>query len=281
MGDARTYDIPPCDLAFLDSSHEGYFAAWYFEHVIPRSRLVMVHDITIREPNSGALVPKAPFLSIREAYYVLQALGFNKQRFASVADLATELPAGIVASLPSRYETPGITDRSIVFRGHGSSPEALRLADAQAKIYYLQERLLFGDREDVLEGVYQLVASDAPLFTRLQALSILTDMGYRGEVYEQTAPSIAIDARTFNVSELGAALDLYTRAYQFRWVRRLLRDAAASSISPGVLGYFRRYYKRLTGLSMTCGLSLLLRRAKTALKIISYHDEIRGRARNT
>jgi predicted O-methyltransferase YrrM len=110
IGDALKTVIPSCDLAFIDSNHEAWFAASYLQHVVPRARLCLTHDIVVR--HRSGLIPKAAFTGVREAAQVLQSLAENGQRCIAVAGL--DLPGGFT----SRQSAP---ERSLIYAGHPTS----------------------------------------------------------------------------------------------------------------------------------------------------------------
>lgn len=239
VGDASKADFPACDFAFIDSNHEPWFAASYLQRLVPRAKLCFAHDIVIR--HRGGLVPKAPFLGIRESAQVLQSLFENNRRLIAVA--ALDLPAaspGLAQRLPA-------SERSIVFAGHEQSADALTTQRVQPRIAELAHMAIVGDRTTAVDETRQLVVASPP-FAALCAGLLFPLLGYRledvrdhfSEAYK--ALLSAVDREPFTVSTFNAALELGSRLRGPSFVVAAHRRAKASRIAkPTVAALFSGY----------------------------------------
>ncbi|MEE9286113.1 MAG: hypothetical protein V3V35_10365 [Dehalococcoidia bacterium] len=244
IGDARQARIPPCELLFLDSCHEAYFAAWYFSCLVSQPRQVFVHDILTYDNGHRALAPKALTLGIREQYYVLQALALNHKRCFSVADFARARDRRLTQALPAR--NPGSDDRSVVFEGHRQSESAAGMHATQARLHAIRQQIVSGDREGALSAINAVLQGDHQLFSKLQALGLLTQLGYRRPTAPDAFPDVQLDSRRLNVSELVAAMEWSVASADWECLRRLLRDGRLRAIDAAtdryITGKYRRYF---------------------------------------
>ena len=242
VGDARDAKIPDCELLFLDSCHEAYFAAWFFSGLVSKPRLVFVHDVLIHDEAHRALVPKAAFLGVRDQYYVLQALAENHQRCFSVAAFARARDRRPTGALPAR--NPGSQDRSVVFAGHRQGKSATRMHATQARLHSLRQQIVSGDREGALAGIGAILHSDDHLFSKLQALGLLTQLGYRRPSAPDVFPEVDLDSSRLSVAELVAAMEWSAASADWARLRDLVGGGSRRDIASGTDGFLTDNYRR-------------------------------------
>lgn len=244
VGDATTADIPNPDFLFLDSAHEAWFASWYFRHLVPRAKACLVHDILIDQPMRGTLVPKGPFMGIRESVHVLKTLNLNDKRAMSVAAFGREFDANFVGRITARYS--GAPERSIFFQGHEQTKAAARVHEVQMQLHEWQHRVIDGDRS-VMREVQALSESGVPWFARLAAASLFPLAGYRehamraefGKYYDSLMEGL--DSELVSVSDLVAALEVGAQLGSPALVSRALNKARQKLPAPIVRFYGDHY----------------------------------------
>lgn len=242
VGDATKADIPSCDLLFLDSNHEAYFAAWYSHRLLARTKLAFVHDILISDSTFNSLVPKAAFLGVREQYYLLQALGQVHGRVFSVAEFASQVDG---ERLPGLMPRSGSGDRSIVFRGLVSTDPLRELHDYQLLLWDVEKKIVFGDRDQALASIEYIETSSAPLLSKLQAHNLRARMGYRWPIHRRMFPDIVLDRSALTLSEFVASLEAALNSCNFSYLEDLLRSAARSQINVGTRRHIVTHYAAL------------------------------------
>lgn len=244
IGDAMTANIPNADFLFLDSSHESNFAAWYFDKIIEKSKLVFVHDIAISSGNF--VLPKATHNGVREQYYVLQALAANDQNFISVADFDQSQKFKLRSQIPVRY--PGKNSNlSIIFRGHSQNEKAKKLHADEFKIQKAKELNLIGDRIGCLELINELSSPGHDIFIQLKAAAVLTQLGYRFPLHSEVLPKINLEPNNLTVSQFVAAAEYYLGSCNFKLLRSILKNARQSNISNVVRKYIADGYYEILG----------------------------------
>lgn len=244
IGDAMAASIPDCDFVFIDSSHEAYFASWYLSNLIHKPKLVFVHDILIFDKRIKSLVPKAAFLSVREQCYVLESLSINKQNCFSVAEFDYHMDGSLKEMLPVRYAGEP-AERSIVFQGHLQNESAKRLHTTQALIEDTRKLILLGFRERALKQIADIVKSDSCLFSKLEALNLLPQMGYRYPIYEDMFPHFKVDYHNLTVSELVLLLELALTSCNISFMQEIIRQARKSQVRSETYRYLARNYSSM------------------------------------
>jgi predicted O-methyltransferase YrrM len=225
IGDALKTVIPSCDLAFIDSNHEAWFAASYLQHVVPRARLCLTQDIVVR--HRSGLIPKTVFTGVREAAQVPQSLAENGQRCIAVAGL--DLPSGFT----SRQSAP---ERSLIYAGHPQSARALATQQTQQRVAEIAHMIIAGDRDVAVDEARHLVLRSGS-FATLCVGVLFAALGHRIEEVRAHFPEAheallsALHAEPFTVSTYNAALDLGSRLRAPSLVAAAHRRAKASSIS--------------------------------------------------
>lgn len=211
IGDATQADIPDPDFLFLDSAHEAWFASWYFDSLVPRAKVCLVHDIAIDQPMRRTLVPKGPFMGVRESVHVLETLRLNDQKALSVAEFARHFDRDLASRLATRY--PGAPERSVVFDGHGQTRSAAHIHLSLAQLRKWQHRAIDGDRS-VMREVQSMLDAEMPLYGRLAAGLLFPLAGYResamqaefGAFYDNLIDGV--NSQLQSVSDFVAALEL-------------------------------------------------------------------------
>lgn len=244
IGDATLANIPSADFLFLDSAHEAWFASWYFTELVPQAGLCMVHDIVIDQPGYRTLVPKGPFMGIRESIHVLETLSLNQQRALSVAAFGRARGAVVAEKVTER--NPGAPERSIVFLGHEQSPDALAVHRAALLLRSLQHRVIDGDRSVVRE--IQQLLDERPLLYgvaaggTLFALAGYRDQAMRSEFQRYFDRLLELVATGLNtVSDFVAALEVGAQLASPELVSTALHSGRKVLPAPIVRFYANHY----------------------------------------
>jgi predicted O-methyltransferase YrrM len=239
IGDASKGGFPECDFAFIDSNHEAWFAAWFLDALVPKAKVCMVHDIVIEQ--NGALIPKAPFLGIREPHQVLQSLADSGQKLAALC----VMPSGAErAGIAPRHD---LRDRSIVFAGHGQSDAARANNRAQRRLTELFQLAIVGDRETALDEGRAIAADGRPYATLCGGL-LFALMGYRiGDIRAGFPDVYAAVQRAaggpLSMAEFNAALELGARAYAPDLIRTAVGSAQRSGLDAGAIATLLAGYR--------------------------------------
>ena len=267
VGDATKAQIPACDFLFLDSCHEAYFSAWYFSHLIERSKMVFIHDILVFDKGCKALVPKAALLGIRESYYVLETLKLNREKLFYVADF-DHAPQDIMRpSMPVRMS--GASNRGIVIRGHAQSPEAKALHRTQAAIEEIKQLIIAGDRVAALDKIQTLCDGDSLLFSKLQAVLLLPQLGYRYPFYESVFPKMEFSYNLLSVPEFAAFLEMALSSCNFGLLRSIVRKSSQSKMNKGTRKYLTQGYLGMANMRFLRKLKNLKPRIKKFVQYLS------------
>lgn len=261
VGDVRDSDLPPCDFLFIDSNHEAYFASWYLSGPATRPKFIFVHDILIAA--GGSLVPKAPFLGIKEQYYLLEFLGANNQKLFSVAEFDLHLEQEY-KRLPSRYRNA--PERSVIFKGSQQTGLSKSLHRGQDLLYDAEKMAFMGDRGGALDRINKICREDFHFFTRLEAVLLLARMGYRKYSSGEVFPKIDIAEDKLTVSELVTLLETHIASCDLRSLHRLIKEGRRSGIDPATYKYIAKNYLRITGSGRLNG-ALLSKLAKRLLRV--------------
>ncbi len=244
--DATRATIPDPDILFLDSAHESWFASWYFSSLVPRSKICLVHDIIIAPPTHRTLVPKGPFLGVRESIQALQTLGLNGQKILSVAEFARYSDGKFSKPPAARY--PGAAERSIIFGGHDQTPEATQVHLALTSLRRWQHSLVDGDRS-VIDEDLAVLNNEMPLYGRLAAGILFPLAGYRDSAmraeFGAWYSTLINDVRgqLDSVSDFVAALELGT----LLWSPPLVSGALARGrevLPRPIYNFFASHYRK-------------------------------------
>jgi len=244
VGDATKASIPAPDFLFIDSAHEAWFASWYFQQLVPRAKVCMVHDIVIDQPTRRTLVPKGPFMGIRESLHVLKTLALNGQPVMSVAAFGRTFDVGQKDRIHSRY--PRGPERSVVFLGHDQKEAAVRLHDTIAKLHSWQHRVIDGDRS-VMQEVQEMADPAIPWFARISAASIFPFGGYREPAMRSEFPGYheslmrGLESELVSVSDFVAALEVGTQLGSVDLVFGALAEARQCLPAPLIRFYADHY----------------------------------------
>ena len=245
IGDATQADIPDPDFLFLDSAHEAWFASWYFQSIVPRAKVCLVHDIVIDQPTRRTLVPKGPFMGVRESVHVLQTLNLNGQKALSVAEFARHFrDSNLAPRLAARY--PGAPERSVIFSGHEQAPAATQIHLALSQLRKWQHRVVDGDR-GVMREIQSFLDADMPLYGRLAAGLLFPLAGYREHAMQTEFRHYfdvlirGVDTQLESVSDLVAALELGAQLGSPTLVSSALASGLRHLPVPIVRFYARHY----------------------------------------
>ncbi len=244
IGDATRADIPDPDFLFLDSAHEAWFASWYFQSLVPRAKVCLIHDIVIDQPMHCTLVPKAPFMGVRESVHVLRTLSLNGRKALSVAEFARHFDGAIASRMATRY--PGAPERSVVFDGHEQAPAAVQIHLALAQLRKWQHRVIDGDRS-VMREVPSLLDAEMPLYGRLAGGLLFLLAGYRESAMQTEFRAYFDDlmrgmsSQFESVSDLAAALELGAQLGSQAMVSSALMNGRRNLPAPIVRFYARHY----------------------------------------
>lgn len=245
IGDATLSYIPDPDFLFLDSCHEAWFSAWYVNELVGKPKICFVHDIAIYHSGYKSIIPKAPFMGIRESYYLLESLAINDQKCMAVADFVQNMNQSLMQHLPIRNENAA--ERSVIFKGFKQNEKSLKSNAMQLKIKELACRLINGDRS-VVKEVIDIVTSDATAFTKLNASLLLPLAGYRIEAVQNEFSVIdnvlkdIVKSDDISVASLVASLELGAQLNYPNLVRETIAAGKRSTINPGTLKALTAFY---------------------------------------
>jgi hypothetical protein len=243
IGDATKVPIPSCDFLFLDSCHEAWFAAWYFDQLVPRCRLCFIHDIVVSL--GDILIPKAAWTGIRESYQVLHFLHTAHEKFGAAAQVEKALSPSARAGLTPRRAYP---ERSIFFAGNPVRPAMSAIGAAQAMLFEARKKLLFGDRNGVVDDIRKIAGvASCDSFSRLCAYALIADLGYRTSGMDLNLSDMLKDidgivAAGFpDIATFVAALELGTKLADHRIVSGAIR--AARGLDSPAVPYFSAHFR--------------------------------------
>ncbi len=260
VGDATKKTIPDPDFLFIDSAHEAWFSGWYFLSLVTRAKICMVHDILIDLPSRRTLVPKGPFMGVRESLSVLEMLSQSNQKLLSVAALGSVLNKDKIFNTDKRY--PGGPERSVVFVGHELSSSAKEIALGLVKLKELEINIILGDRSSVLE-LDSMMGEEVPLFLKCISLRMMVGAGYRkaalineftrmkGFIHKMNNTQIRTISQAIASAEAGALLG------EPRMVRGPLKSTAGMKVNKSLMGFYQGHY-RPYGMSINFILSAML-----------------------
>lgn len=269
VGDATKASIPAPDFLFIDSAHEAWFASWYFQQLVPRAKVCMVHDIVIDQLTRRTLVPKGPFMGIRESLHVLKTLALNGQPVMSVAAFGRTFDVVQKDRIHTRY--PGGPERSVIFLGHDQKEAATRLHGTIAKFHSWQHRVIDGDRS-VMKEVQAIADPAMPWFARLSAASLFSLGGYREEAMRAEFPDYheslmrGLGTELVSVSDFVAALEVGTQLGSVDLVSGALAKAR-QCLPVSLIRFYADHYREF-GISFNTRVACLARfvsRASTRL----------------
>ena len=247
VGDATMADIPSPDFLFLDSAHEAWFASWYFTDLVPRAKLCMVHDIVIEQPSYGTLVPKGPFMGIRESVHVLRTLALNGIQAIAAADVH-RLHGDTISGLVTTRNV-GAPERSVVFCGHEQSQAAAlchaAVLTARMPASRSKWRPEYHQRSQRFCDDPQL-----PWYALVVVVGVFMGAGYRIEALRSEFPEFyrALDGHMEQelrtVADLVSVLEVGTQLGATDLVSRAISVASRSLPSPVVQFYSRLFSLR-------------------------------------
>ena len=227
IGDVTKTSIPNCDVAFIDSCHEAWFAAWYIQDVIPKAKLCFVHDIVVSQ--SKFLIPKALTIGVRESYQLLHSLSVQGVSFASIAAIELILEPKLRDGLTPRK---GYPERSIIFPGFTCNSEITAICAAQKQLLELRHQVLLGDRIGAIKGIREIASlGSKDTYTRLSAYHIIAELGYRVSNMDMNLTDLLNDVKMAVSHELGdvstfvAALELGTKLNDDKLVSLAMKSA--------------------------------------------------------
>jgi len=222
----------------------------------------MVHDIVIEQPSYGTLVPKGPFMGIRESVHVLRTLALNGIQAISAADVHR-----IHGSAISGLVTPrnvGAPERSVVFSGHEQSQAAALCHAAVVTAHGCQHRALNGDRSIVKDLKRFLDDPQLPWYALVVGGGVFAGAGYRIEALCYEFPEYCralygrMERELITVADLVSVLEVGTQLGATDLVSRAISVASRSLPSPVVQFYSRHYSRYGSGFSRHSALSFVL-----------------------
>ncbi|MBI2174541.1 MAG: hypothetical protein HYU33_05035, partial [Candidatus Omnitrophica bacterium] len=83
------------------------------------------------------------------------------------------------------------------------------------------------------------------LFSRLQAVACLPQMGYRYPLFDSMFPHLEINWKALTVSELVVLLEIALTSCNRMFLRQIMTQAKKSSIDPGTYRYLTNHYYRM------------------------------------
>jgi predicted O-methyltransferase YrrM len=248
IGDAMKADIPECDFLFMDSCHEAYFPAWYFPGLVDKTKLMFIHDVLIFDKKFKTVVPKAAFLGVKEQCYVLESLALNNQKLFSISEFEHIMPEDLKKSLTAR--SGGAPDRSVVIKGHKQAETAQKMHDTQPLIEELKKLILIGDRDEVFRQINNIIAGDFPVFTKLEAIALLPQLGYRYPFYYKLIPEIKVEYDRITLPEYVLLFEIALSSCNLDMLRSIARRRSCVRINRKAFSYLTDGYLRMANIGL-------------------------------